>query len=284
MALTTPLNGGTLVRTPTYLDGTATNGQLYYYVVTAVDDSDNESAASNEVNATPTAPPEQPTGLDLGSGGAYVSFGDPGKLDLGIFTIETWFKRTGPGVTDTTGGSGIPKFIPLITHGGPQADGSDVNANWLLGINDTSDVLAANFEDMATVLNHPISGSTVITKNVWHHAAATYDGTTWRLYLDGRLEAIDVENATPRSDFTEHVGLGVMLNSSGTPANGSAARLQGILDETRVQSGARSLAQVEAGIHQMPTPSTGLVARWAWAKAVAPQWATRSPRRPTARS
>ena len=34
-------------------------------------------------------------------------------------------------------------------------------------------------------LNHPIIGTTVVTSNVWHHAAATYDGTTWRLYLDG---------------------------------------------------------------------------------------------------
>jgi hypothetical protein len=34
-------------------------------------------------------------GLDLGSGTAYVTFGDAAKLDLATFTIETWFKRTG---------------------------------------------------------------------------------------------------------------------------------------------------------------------------------------------
>ena len=28
-----------------------------------------------------------------------------------------------------------------------------------------------------------------MTSNVWHHAAATYDGTTWSLYLDGLPEA-----------------------------------------------------------------------------------------------
>ncbi len=262
VALGTPLNGGTLLTSSVYTDDTAANGTTYYYVVTAVDSSNNESTASNEVNATPAAPAEQPTGLDLGSAGAYVAFGDPAKLDLGVFTIETWFKRTGAGVNGTTGTDGITTFIPLVTHGGPQADGSNVDANWLLGINDTGDVLAADFEDSATGLNHPISGSTVITDNVWHHAAATYDGTTWRLYLDGRLDATEAENATPRSDSIQHVGLAVMLNSSGTPANGSTARFQGVLDETRVWSAARSLSQIRAGIHQLPTPSTGLVARW----------------------
>ena len=39
--------------------------------------------------------------LDLGSAGAYVTFGDPAKLDLAQFTIETWFKRTGTGVAST---------------------------------------------------------------------------------------------------------------------------------------------------------------------------------------
>jgi fibronectin type 3 domain-containing protein len=261
VALVTPLNGGTLVTSPTYVDSTAVNGTAYVYVITAVDETANESEASGEATATPVAPPEQPTGLDLGSNGAYVTFGDPAKLDLGTFTIETWFKRTGPGVANSSGTSGIAQFIPLVTHGGPESDGSTVDANWLLGINDATDVLAADFEDAATGLNHPVSGATVITTNVWHHAAATYDGTTWRLYLDGRLEATEVESATPRSDTIQHAGLGVMLNSSGVPGN--TARFEGALDEARVWVGARSLAQIQAGIHQPPVPTTGLVARWA---------------------
>lgn len=37
-----------------YVDTGLTNGEAYYYVVTAVDDSDNESGNSDEVSATPT--------------------------------------------------------------------------------------------------------------------------------------------------------------------------------------------------------------------------------------
>ena len=113
-------------------------------------------AGTGTVHGAPT-PGEN--GLDLGASGAYVTFGDPAKLDLATFTIETWFKRTGAGVAGTTGTGGIPTFIPLVTHGGPQGDGSNIDANWLLGINDTGDVLAADFEDTATGLNHPISGN-----------------------------------------------------------------------------------------------------------------------------
>ncbi len=260
VALTSPINGATLVASPAYTDNSVTNGTEYFYVVTAVDDSTNQSTASNQASATPAGAAQQPTGLDLGSSGAYVTFGDPAKLDLSTFTIETWFKRTGAGVANETGASGIAQFLPLVTHGGPQTEGGTVDANWLLGINDATDVLAADFEDTATGLNHPISGTTPLVNGVWYHAAATYDGSTWRLYLNGRLEATELESATPRSDTAQHAGLGVMLTTTGAPGN--TARFQGVIDETRVWTGARNLSQVQSGVHQLPASTTGLVARW----------------------
>ena len=50
-------------------------------------------------------------------------------------------------------------------------------------------MLAADFEDMASGGNHPVRGRTAICDDIWYHAAATYDGTTWRLYLNGELDA-----------------------------------------------------------------------------------------------
>jgi hypothetical protein len=199
-------------------------------------------------------------GLDLGgtASGAYVTFGDPAKLDLTQFTIETWFKRTGTGVTNSTGTSGITNAVPLVTHGAPQADGSNLDANWILAIDDSTDVIAADFEDMATGLNHPVVGTTTITNNVWHHAAATYDGTTWRLYLDGNLEATLAANATPRSDSIQQSGLGAMITSTGS----ALGRFQGTIDEARVWNRALTLAEIQANINSEVTSGSGLVARW----------------------
>ena len=45
-----------------YNDGTVTNGQTYFYTITAVN-SAGESPQSNEVSATPIGPPQPPTGL-----------------------------------------------------------------------------------------------------------------------------------------------------------------------------------------------------------------------------
>jgi hypothetical protein len=44
-----------------YVDDTAENGATYYYVVTAVDEADNESDSSGEVEKTPfSKPPDRP--------------------------------------------------------------------------------------------------------------------------------------------------------------------------------------------------------------------------------
>src|SRR5207253_10624083 len=173
-----------------------------------------------------------------------VTFGPAPGLNAATFTIETWFKREGPGTTVSTGTGGIVA-IPLVTKGMAQADGSNVDANYFLGINGTTRVLAADFEDMATGLNHPVLGTTPICDNVWYHAAATYDGTTWRLYLNGQLETTLVVGAfTPRSDSIQHGGLAAAFTSTGT----ASGAFQGILDEPRVWNIVRTAAQTQAAM------------------------------------
>ena len=105
------------------------------------------------------------------------------------FTLETWFRRDGAGTATFTGTGGVTA-IPLVTKGMAEVEGTNQDMNYFLGIRQSDGVLAADFEDNATGLNHPVAGVTAIPANgTWHHAAATYDGTTWRLYLDGVLDA-----------------------------------------------------------------------------------------------
>ena len=246
-----------LILPSTHIDTGLTNGQEYFYTVTAVDTTGNESGYSNEGYAIPNT--------DLGSAlefttntSTYVTFGDPAKLDLATFTIETWFKRTGAGTPNTTGTNGILNALPLVTHGAPQAEGSNVDANWMLLINDATDVIAADFEDMATGLNHPLSGVTTISNNVWHHAATTFDGTTLKIYLDGKLENSLVTGAVPRSDTIQSAALGTMITSTDA-TNGF---FQGVLDEARVWNRALTQTELLATINEQVTSGSGLVARW----------------------
>ncbi len=64
--------------------------------------------------ATTTASPNN--AIDFGGTNAYVTFGDPAALDLAQFTIETWFRRDGTGVTTNTGTGGV-LAVPLVTKG-----------------------------------------------------------------------------------------------------------------------------------------------------------------------
>ena len=84
----------------------------------------------------------------------------------------------------STGNGGIASAIPLITKGRAEAEASNVDMNYFLGIDSATNRLVVDFEEGAAGsspgLNHPFSGTTAVTSNVWHHAAATYDGTSWR--------------------------------------------------------------------------------------------------------
>lgn len=246
-----------IVTSSSYIDSGLTNGTEYYYVVRAVDNSANESTDSNEAYVIPQV--EAGSALQFTTTtGTYVTFGDPAKLDLATFTIETWFKRTGTGTPNTTGTDGFASALPLVTHGSPEAEGGTVDANWMLVINDATDVIGFDFEDMATGGNHPLSGVTPIVDNVWHHAAATFDGTTVKLYLDGKLENSLVPGALPRSDTTQQAALGTMLTTTGT-ANGF---FQGVLDEARVWNRALTQTEILTNLNHQVTTGSGLVARW----------------------
>jgi hypothetical protein len=192
----------------------------------------------------------------------YVTFGSTSALGLSSFTVETWFNRQGMGVTTSTGTGGIAALVPLVSKGAAQAEGSNVDANYILGINTAGNVIAADFEEGAggasPGLNHPISGVTPIANDTWYHAAATYDGSTWRLYLNGELEAELFVGQPTRSDSIQHAGLGTTLNSSGTPSG----FFDGTLDEARIWNVARSADDIRSAINTQNPSDAALVARW----------------------
>src|SRR2546427_4652322 len=169
--------------------------------------------------------------------GTYVTFGAAPALDTQKFTLETWFRRDGAGVGTFTGTGGVTA-IPLVTKGMAEVDNNNnKDMNYFLGIDSTTNKLVADFEDMATGLNHPVSGTTVIPADgAWRHAAVSYDGTMWRVYLNGVLETtLVVGNFTPRFDSIQHAALGTALNSTGVGTSGpTAGFFNGGVDETPI--------------------------------------------------
>src|SRR5207245_5831694 len=139
--------------------------------------------------------------MDLAGANDYDTIGQESGVGKVDFAMETWFKGEGTGVSTSTGTGGVDA-LPRVTKRRAQSEGSNVDMNYFLGIrpsppagcttNCGSNVLVADFEEGAGQpspgLNHPVVGATAVTSNVWHHAAATYDGSTWHLYLDGSLE------------------------------------------------------------------------------------------------
>jgi hypothetical protein len=202
---------------------------------------------------------------DTGAGGAIAFDGvdDHAKTELvpalgmSTFTIEAWVRRDGDGVTYTTGAGGL-RLVPIAGKGLGEGDGSNIDCNYGFGF--WGDVLGADFEDMATGANHPVIGKTAIARGEWHHVAATYDGTTWRLYVDGVLDGEAMAAATPRADSIHPFAIGTAIASDAT----LHGFLHGAIDELRVWDRARSPEDIADGMFRTIAMGEGLVARWAF--------------------
>jgi hypothetical protein len=204
--------------------------------------------------------------LQLNGTSQYASFGAAtATLGASNFTLECWFKRTAAGVATTTGTGGITA-VPLLAKGRGEADASDVDCNYFLGIT-TNGTLGADFEEYPVAggtagLNHPVVGRTVLANGTWYHAAATYNGRQWSLYLNGNLETALVVNASadrpPRWDSRQHAGLGTALTSAGA----AAGFFQGQIGESRVWNTVRSQAEIRDGMTAKTTSGPGLLGRW----------------------
>lgn len=221
---------------------------------------DGGGAVADAMPAGPTCPPGETAidnsalvfdGVDDG-----LSMGVAPSLGLSKLTVEAWVRREGTGVEAGTGKGGV-RVVPIAGKGRGEDDQGNHNCNYAFGFH--GGVLAADFEDNATGGNHPIIGKTAVPWGEWHHVAATYDGTTWRLYVDGVLDVSKDANATPRADSIQHFGIATTFDSAGT----AAGQFAGAMDEVRVWNYARTEDQIKETMYRTVASAEGLVGRWA---------------------
>jgi hypothetical protein len=230
------------------------------HIITAKATDDDGAAAISTAATITVTPPAGADGLYFDGVDDHVSFGDNPALKLATFTLECWFKREAGGVGAGTGSGGVTA-IPLIAKGRGEADTpANINCNYFMGIDVTSGKLAADFEDANTGLNHPAVGQAVIPVGVWQHAAVTFDGTSWTLYLNGKEEAtVSTEGQIPQNLSIQHAGLGTAMNSTGA----REGYFHGQMDEVRIWNTARDLNEIQSTLNSQVSSAPGLVARYA---------------------
>jgi hypothetical protein len=99
-----------------------------------------------------------------------------------------------------------------------------------------------------------ITGATTVPLNSWTHIAATYDGTTAKLYINGVQDGSQAATA----DVADDTGIMYLANN---PDRATEYGLDGQLDEVRFWSSARTEAEIQDNMNgTLSGTESGLVA------------------------
>src|SRR5262245_17235917 len=162
--------------------------------------------------------------LLLDGTGDYISTPDSTDFTLGSgdFTIDCWFKCT------ATAGS-----FALIAGQGSNT-GSNLERAWMI-YRTNANVISFDFWIGNAQFSNP--GTTQFTDTIntgWHHVAAVRSGTSFRMYIDGRLEA-----SGGAVGSVQDSPVGLYIGSAGELGGGSAFNplWTGRIDEFRLSVG-----------------------------------------------
>ncbi len=171
------------------------------------------------------------TALDFDGTDDHVVLANEGNFDFTTsMTVEFWVKSNGFGLLEG-----------LVTKG---------DDSWRVHTETNGTVKFAGssaFPDFAS--------TSAIDDNTWHHVAATYDGTTAKIYIDG-VEESSVAANDPIDNSSFNVAIGNNLQSLGRA-------VQAQMDNVRIWSDARTATEITNGMSCEVEPNAqGLVAMY----------------------
>ncbi len=157
----------------------------------------------------------------------YVDFGDIHDFaGTSSFSLEGWLNRTTLGEAD--------KWRWIVT----KQSIVDPRDGWAFVVapNDSGSGQRLWFSRFSAGTEHVATSTTVTVANTWYHFAATYDGSTMRVYVNGALEGSTASGMSmPNTTFP------LRISSAAPP---SVHRFPGRLDEIAVYNVALNAAQV----------------------------------------
>ncbi|MCH7573898.1 MAG: fibronectin type III domain-containing protein [Candidatus Marinimicrobia bacterium] len=230
--------GGNINDTTATLAGLS-NGATYYYRITAIDSSGNESAYSAEVSATPLSQLAFPgNALQFDGVDDYVEVPDGDQWAFGDnpFSLALWVQLND--------GTASVSFIA-------NDEGSGTLSKWAFWKEDAE--LRFHIKSLSLGALYPVRYTWTPNNGQWYHLAVTRDGSSYVLYIDGVNVYTNTLVSTvpnPNAPLTFGQAEGIYY-------------LNGAIDEVRIWNVARTQADIQGSMHAQLTGSeTGLVGYW----------------------
>ncbi len=165
------------------------------------------------------------------NGSNYITIANNADFRPGNFTIVSWIKANSFG-TNT--------WNTVFAYGASANDpiSQGIWDSYYFGVYNGY----ARLHTLHSFGDYTITGNTLITLNQWHMLAATYNGSTSRLYLDG----VEVASGTPNASLyydtnVTHLSMGEDWNNN-QPAG---IKFNGLVDELAFYNNALSAQEMQ---------------------------------------